>query len=82
MDLVILTEEIVKSLVENVEAVSVKEFPTEEDNTILIQVMVAEEDMGRVIGKGGKCANALRTLVQASSSLKDNKYVKIDIDKF
>ena len=44
--------------------------------------MVAEEDMGRVIGKNGKCANALRTLIQASSSLKENKYVKIDIDKF
>ena len=82
MNLVVLTEEIVKSLVENTEAVSVKEFPTEEENVILIQVMVAEEDMGRVIGKSGKCANALRTLVQASSSLKDNKYVKIDIDKF
>ena len=82
MDLVLLTEEIVKSLVENVDAVSVKEFPTEEENVILIQVMVAEEDMWRVIGKNGKCANALRTLIQASSSLKENKYVKIDIDKF
>ena len=82
MDLVSLTEEIVKSLVQNTEAVSVKEFPTEEDDVILIQVVVASEDMGRVIGKNGKCANALRTLVQASSSLKENKYVKIDIDKF
>ena len=82
MDLVTLTEEIVKSLVKNTEAVSVKEFPTEEDNVILIQVMVAEDDMGRVIGKSGRTANAIRTLIQASSSLKDNKYVKIDIDKF
>ena len=82
MDLVTLTEEIVKSLVKNTEAVSVKEFPTEEDNVILIQVMIAEEDMGRVIGKNGRCASAIRTLIQASSSLKDNKYVKIDIDKF
>lgn len=82
MDLVKLTEKIVKSLVVNTEAVSVKEFPTDEDNVILIQVIVASEDMGRVIGKNGKCANALRTLVQASSSLNDNKYVKIDIDKF
>ncbi len=82
MDLVALTEEIVKSLVVNTEAVSVKEFPTEEENVMLIQVIVAEEDIGRVIGRGGKCANALRTLVQASSSLGDNKYVKIDIDKF
>ena len=69
MDLVTLTEEIVKSLVQDTDAVSVKEFPT-------------EEDMGRVIGKNGRCANAIRTLIQASSSLKDNKYVKIDIDKF
>ncbi len=82
MDLVSLTEKIVKSLVVNEDAVSVKEFPTEEDNIILIQVMVSEDDMGRVIGKSGKTANAIRTLVQASSSLKDNKYVKIDIDKF
>ena len=82
MDLVTLTEDIVKSLVVDVDAVSVKEFPTEEENTILIQVMVAEDDMGRVIGKAGKCANAIRTLVQASSYLSDNKKVKINIDSF
>ena len=82
MDLVSLTEEIVKSLVIDKDAVSVKEFDSEDENTILIQVMVADSDMGRVIGKSGRTANAIRTLVQASSSLKDNKYVKIDIDKF
>lgn len=82
MDLVQLTEEIVKSLVINTDAVSVKEFPTEEENVILIQVIVEEADMGRVIGRSGRTANAIRTLVQASSALKDNKYVKIDIDKF
>lgn len=82
MDLVGLTEKIVKSLVLDEESVSVKEFPTEEENVILIQVMVSEDDMGRVIGKAGKTANAIRTLVQASSTLKENKYVKIDIDKF
>ncbi len=82
MDLVELTEMIVKSLVENEDAVSIKEFPTEDENTILIQVIVAEEDIGRIIGKEGRIANAVRTLVQASSSLKDNKFVRIDIDKF
>ena len=81
MDLVSLTEKIVKSLVVNEESVSVKEFETDDD-TMLIQVLVSENDMGRVIGKSGRTANALRTLVQASSSLKDNRYVKIDIDKF
>jgi len=82
MELVQLTEEIVKSLVINEDAVSVKEFPTDDDNAMLIQVMVDESDIGRVIGKGGRTANAIRTLVQASSALKDNKYIKIDIDKF
>jgi len=82
MDLVALTEFIVKSIVSDEEAVSVKEFDSEDDNTILIQVIVSEDDMGKVIGKNGKCANAIRTLVQASSALGDNKYVKINIDKF
>ena len=75
MDLVSLTEKIVKSIVKDEEAVSVKEFPTEEENVILIQVMVSEDDMGRVIGKSGRTSNAIRTLVQASSALKENKYV-------
>ena len=81
-ELVSLTEEIVKSLVVDVDGVSVKEFSSEEENVMLIQVMVNEDDIGRVIGKDGKTANAIRTLVQASSALRDNKYIKIDIDKF
>ena len=75
-DLVKLTEDIVKSLVLDVDGVSVKEFPSEEENVMLIQVMVNEDDIGRVIGKDGRTANAIRTLVQASSALQENKYVK------
>ncbi len=82
MDLIALTEYLVKSIVVDEDAVSVKEFDSEDENTILIQVIVADEDMGRVIGKNGRSANAIRTLVQASSALQDNKYVKINIDKF
>lgn len=82
MSLVELTEFLVKSLVVNKDNVSVKEFESDEDNTTLIQVLVDSEDMGRVIGKGGKLANAVRTLVQASSYIKDNKKVKINIDSF
>lgn len=82
MDLIALTEEIVKTLVHDPETVSVKEFEADNDTEIIIQVMVQQEDMGRVIGKGGKIANALRTLVQASSYLKDNKKVRINIDSF
>jgi len=82
MNLVELTEFLVKSLVVDKENVSVKEFESDEENTILIQVLVSSDDMGRVIGKGGKLANAVRTLVQASSYIKDNKKVKINIDSF
>ena len=82
MTLVELTEFIVKSLVVNSDNVSVKEFESDEDNTVLIQVLVYEEDMARLIGRAGKTANAIRTLVQASSYTKDNKKVKINIDSF
>lgn len=82
MNLIQLTEFLVKSLVVNTEEVSVKEFESDEENTVLIQVLVSEDDMGRVIGKSGKIANAVRTLVQASSYIKDNKKVKINIDSF
>lgn len=80
MDLVALTEMLVKNLVADPDMVSVKEFASEEENQMTIQVIVAESDMGRVIGKGGKTANAVRNIVQASSYLKDNKRVSINID--
>ena len=82
MEILSLVEYLVKSIVSDEDAVSVKEFDSEDENTILIQVMVAEDDMGKVIGRNGRTANAIRTLAQASSALKDNKYIKIDIDKF
>lgn len=82
MDLVALTEVIVKSLVNDEDAVSVKEFLSDEEGVMLIQVIVSEDDMGRVIGKAGKTANSIRTLVQASSSLNNGKHIKINIDKF
>lgn len=82
MDLVLLTEKLIKALAVNKDLVSVKEFETDEDNTVLIQVMVDKDDIGRVIGKSGKNANAVRTLVQASSYLNENKKVKINIDSF
>jgi hypothetical protein len=81
MDLVELTKQLVMALVSDPEAVSVKKFETDEDNTVLIQVMVASDDMGKVIGKGGKIANAIRTLVQASGYV-NNQRVKINIDSF
>lgn len=82
MELVKLTETIVKELVEDKESVTVKEFPSDDENTVTIQVMVPEEQMGRVIGKEGKLAKALRTIVQASSYINDNKRVNINIDSY
>lgn len=82
MDLVELTLELVKALALNKEAVSVKEFESTDEDTIVIQVMIDSSDMGRVIGKAGKVANSIRTIVQASSYLKDNKKVRINIDSF
>ena len=80
MTLVELTEMIVKSLVSDPDSISVKEFPN--DDGIIIEVVVKEEDMGSVIGREGKIANSIRTVVQASSYLKDNKRVKINISSF
>jgi len=82
MNLVELTQHIVVSLAKDKDSVTVKEFTTDEENTVLIQVMVSNDDIGRIIGKDGKNAKAIRTLVQASSYLKDNKKVKINIDSF
>lgn len=81
MNLVELTEFLVKSLVKDPDKVSVKQFDTDDDS-ILIEVLVDSDSMGAVIGKGGKMANAIRTIVQASSYVNGNKRVKINIDSF
>ena len=80
MDLLKLTEEIILSLVQDKDIVAVKEFPSENENEVLLEVVISESDMPRVIGKSGKVINSIRTIVQASSYLKDNKTVKINID--
>ena len=82
MDLVALTETIIKKIVTDPESVSVKEFETDEENTIQIEVLVSSDDMGKVIGKNGKIINSIRTIVAAASSLDDNKKVRINIDSY
>ena len=81
MDLVGLTEFLVKSIAKEPDMVSVKEFENN-DEEIVIQVLVSENDIGVVIGKGGKNANAVRTIVHASSYINNQKRVKINIDSF
>lgn len=80
MDLLNLTQEIILSLVKDKDIVAVKEFPSENENEVLLEVLISESDMPRVIGKSGKVINSVRTIVQTSSYLKDNKKVKINID--
>ena len=65
-NLVELTELIIKNLVNDSDSVSVKEFESDEENIVLIEVMVSSEDMPRVIGHGGKTINSIRTIVQAA----------------
>ena len=77
MSLVELTEMIIKSLVKDPDSISVKQFDNEEE--IIIEAIVPDEEMGSVIGKEGKIANSIRTIIQASSYMKDNKRVKINI---
>ena len=44
--------------------------------------MISKDDLGKVIGKNGHVINAIRTIVQASSYLIDNKKVKINVDSY
>ena len=64
-------------LVSEPEAVSVDEF-TEDDGTLVLELSVAEDDYGKVIGRGGRTAQALRTVVKAAA-VKDNRRVLVDI---
>ena len=82
MNFIELTETIVKKLVTDSESVSVKEFESDEENTILIEIMVPSSEMPKVIGKNGNIINSIRTIVQASSYLKDNKKIKINVDSY
>ena len=61
-----MVEYIVKQIVDNPEEVKVEEIKTEK--IILLEVSVAREDMGKVIGKGGRMATALRTLLGAAAA--------------
>ena len=81
MNLVGLTEFLVKSVVTDPDMVSVKQFEDDEE-FITIEVLVDESVIGSVNGKKGVIANAIRTIVQASSYANGLKKVKINIDSF
>jgi predicted RNA-binding protein YlqC (UPF0109 family) len=72
-----LLEYLASSLVERPDAVKVEEFE-EDDGTLVLELSVAEDDYGKVIGRGGRTAQAIRTVVKAAA-VKDNRRVLVDI---
>jgi len=73
-----LIEMIVKALVEAPEQVAVTQV--EGERSIIFEVRVAAEDMGRVIGKGGRIAGSLRTVAKAAGA-RHSKNIWVDINK-
>jgi hypothetical protein len=71
-----LLEFLVKALVEEPDAVEVEEL--EEDGDLVYEISVAEGDLGRVIGKGGRVANAIRTVAKAAAVRLDRRVI-VDI---
>ena len=71
-----LLEFLARSLVDHPEQVTVEE--TESGDQVLLRLTVAKEDVGKVIGKQGRIARALRTVVKASA-VKDGKQATVEI---
>lgn len=71
-----IVEIIARSLVDNPEQVVVEE--KQEEDIVLFELHVADEDMGKVIGKSGRIAKALRTVVKAAAT-RENKKVNVEI---
>ena len=70
---------IARGLVEDPDAVTVDQDEPTEDGTIVFHLHVAPDDMGRVIGKQGRIAKAMRTVMRAAATRQDMK-VSVDID--
>lgn len=81
MNLVELTEYLVKQIVYDENSVSVKQFD-EDDEYITIEVLVSSDEIGHVIGKNGRVASSIRTIVQAASYTNNMKKVKVNFDAF
>jgi predicted RNA-binding protein YlqC (UPF0109 family) len=80
MNLVDFSELIVKKLVKEPDLVKVQQF--EDGEETVIEIAVSEEDMGRVIGKRGKIASSIKTLIQAKAYNEGNNKVRVNIDSF
>lgn len=71
-----LLEQIARSLVDNPDEVAVNEVDGEQ--SLILELKVAEDDMGKVIGKQGRIAKAIRTVMKAAA-VRDNKRVVVEI---
>ena len=71
-----LLEFLTKALVEDPGAVKVEEF--EEDGDLVYEITVADDDLGRVIGKGGRVANAIRAIAKAGAVRMERRVI-VDI---
>jgi uncharacterized protein len=72
-----LLEYLARSLVDEPDKVKVEELE-EDDGTIVLELSVGEDDYGKVIGRGGRTAQALRTVVKAAS-VREHRRVLVDI---
>ncbi len=72
-----LLEHLVRALVDRPDQVKIEEF-TEDDGTVVFELSVAQEDYGKVIGRGGRTAQAIRTVVKAAG-VRSEKRVLVDI---
>ncbi|MEA2303924.1 MAG: uncharacterized protein QOH43_1204 [Solirubrobacteraceae bacterium] len=72
-----LLEFLARQLVEEPDGVTVEQFE-EDDGTVVLELSVADDDYGRVIGRGGRTANALRTVVKAAA-VREDRRVLVDI---
>jgi predicted RNA-binding protein YlqC (UPF0109 family) len=72
-----LLEELARRLVDEPAEVAVEQFE-EDDGTVVLELSVADDDYGKVIGRGGRTANALRTVVKAAA-VRENRRVLVDI---
>jgi predicted RNA-binding protein YlqC (UPF0109 family) len=72
-----LLEELARRLVDRPDDVTVEQFE-EDDGTVVLELSVADDDYGKIIGRGGRTANALRTVVKAAA-VRENKRVLVDI---
>jgi uncharacterized protein len=72
-----LVEYLAKALVDRPDEVSVEEFE-EDDGTIVFEVTVADDDVGKVIGRNGRTVNALRTVARAAA-VRHNRRVLVDV---